>query len=167
MGTQRHGVMTRPSCGLPGLDLGSIQFQAHGVSEPKTAIQVSPVGVPWACLVIVGSTGPQSVGRKLEPRWALEFSRAEHPVVSGVRYTPASQDQVRDGLLGYVSFLLDGRVRLDGITVRRTAAGEVRLSFPAKRTRSGDRPYIRPIDDATREAIERQVFAALQPEAPR
>ena len=90
--------------------------------------------------------------------------------ISGVRFTPASPAEVRTGLFGYTSFLLDGRIRIDGATVRRTRRGDLVLSFPAKPGRRGrEWPYIRPVDDETRRSIEAQVLAAigLAPEGSR
>jgi DNA-binding cell septation regulator SpoVG len=87
--------------------------------------------------------------------------------VSDVRFQAADADDVRFGLLGYVSFALGGGLRLSGVTVRRTADGRVSLSFPAKRDRRGElRPLMRPVSRDSRAAIEAQVFAAIElPEA--
>jgi DNA-binding cell septation regulator SpoVG len=82
--------------------------------------------------------------------------------VSDVRFCPAGKGRSRAGLIGFASFLLDGCVRVDGVAVRRTAGGVPALSFPARRDRQGrDHPYIRPIDDETRLAIELQVLEQL------
>ncbi len=84
------------------------------------------------------------------------------PVVTDIRFHRAGHADLRTGLLGYVSFLLDGCVRLDGLTVRVTRGGRRVLSFPAKKTARGEEhPYVRPIDDATREMIEQQVLDAI------
>ena len=83
--------------------------------------------------------------------------------VSEIRVVPAREEEVRSGLIAYLSFLVGGKLRIDGVTLRRTHAGRLTLSFPAKRTHSGaEKPYIRPIDDAAREEIEAQVLAALR-----
>ncbi len=84
------------------------------------------------------------------------------PGVSKVRFTPASQHQVRSGLVGFVSFLLEGCMRIDGVVLRATAEGRPALTFPARRDGRGrDHPYLRPVDDRTRRAIEAQVFTSL------
>ena len=71
-----------------------------------------------------------------------------------------SDADVRTGLLGFVSVYY-GDVVLDGLTVRQTADGRLTLSFPERRDRRGGRhPYIRPIDDAARQRIERAIFAS-------
>lgn len=69
-----------------------------------------------------------------------------------------SDDDVRGGLLGYVSIIF-GDVVIDGLTVRRTAGGRLTLSFPERRDRQGRRhPYVRPVDDDARRRIERAIF---------
>ena len=86
------------------------------------------------------------------------------PRVSEIRFHRAADQDVGTGLLAYVSFLLDGRIRLDGVTVRRTRDGDLTLVFPERRDSAGRRhPLVRPLDNETRRAIEQQVFAALQP----
>ena len=81
--------------------------------------------------------------------------------VTNIRFVSAPAD-ASPGLLGWASFVLDDSLRLDSIAVRRTRAGELALSFPARLDRRGaEHPYIRPIDHAARIAIEAQVFAAL------
>lgn len=68
----------------------------------------------------------------------------------------------RAGLLGWISATIDNRLRLDGLTLRRTTSGRLTLSFPAKRDGTGRKhSYVRPIDDRTRLEIEQQVFHAL------
>ena len=82
--------------------------------------------------------------------------------VSRITFAEASATDRRSGLLGFVSFILDGTVRVDGVALRRTQAGALRLSFPGKPGRDGrEWPYVRPINDETRLAIEAQVFDAI------
>ena len=72
-----------------------------------------------------------------------------------IRGTP---DDERAGLLGYLSVFY-GAVVIDGITVRRTAAGRLALSFPERRDGQGRRhAVVRPVDDEARLAIEAAVF---------
>ena len=81
--------------------------------------------------------------------------------VTDVRMVLAPKADAERGLFAYVSFRLD-RVQVDGVTLRRTRGGELRLVFPARRDRRGrSHPFLWPIDAATRRAIEAQVFAAL------
>ena len=67
------------------------------------------------------------------------------------------------GLIGFVSAVVNDALELDGLTLRRTLGdGRLTLSFPARRDRSGQqRAYFRPVGDAVRREIERQVFQAL------
>ena len=82
--------------------------------------------------------------------------------VTDTRFKAAEPDQVRDGLIGWASFVLGRAVRLDGVAVRRTRDGRIVLSFPSRRDRRGREHYIAaPIDNAARLDIERQVLAAL------
>lgn len=51
---------------------------------------------------------------------------------------------------------------LDGITLRRTASGRLALSFPSRTAGDGRRhPLVRPVDDAARQAIERERLGQL------
>jgi DNA-binding cell septation regulator SpoVG len=86
-----------------------------------------------------------------------------HPCrISGVRFISAQPHDVAAGLLGYVSAIIDDRLYLDGITVRRTAAGRTTLSFPERRNRRGDAfPYMRPVNAAARDDIERAILGAI------
>lgn len=73
----------------------------------------------------------------------------------------ASEAEIRTGLLGYVSVVY-GDLILDGIVLRRTADGRFAVSFPARTDRVGNRhSYIRPIDSAARDAIERELLWQL------
>ena len=73
----------------------------------------------------------------------------------------ASDDEIRSGLLGYVSVFL-GDLVVDGITLRRTAQGRLALSFPARTDRAGRRhPYVRPVDDEARHRIEATLLGEL------
>lgn len=87
---------------------------------------------------------------------------AEAPFVSGLTFTPADAAARESGLLGFIACTVGGRLRLDGIGLRRTRGGSLTLSFPERRDRTGRaHAYIRPLDNATRLTIEAEVFAAL------
>ena len=82
--------------------------------------------------------------------------------ITDMRLTFSSSEEASSGLLGYVAFTVNGRLRLDGVTVRRTVEGDITLSFPARRDQAGrEHPYIRPLDDVTRRELEQAVFGAL------
>jgi DNA-binding cell septation regulator SpoVG len=73
----------------------------------------------------------------------------------------ASDEDARAGLLGYITVFV-GRLIVDGVTVRRTAAGKLVLSFPQRESRSGHRhAVVRPVDDEARREIEAQVLGDL------
>lgn len=73
----------------------------------------------------------------------------------------ASDKDQRTGLLGFLSISY-GALVLDGVVLRRTADGKFALSFPARTDRSGRRhAYIRPVDDAARQVIERELLWQL------
>ena len=76
-------------------------------------------------------------------------------------WVKASDSDVRRGLLGYLSVDY-GDLVLDGIVLRRTTDGRFVLSFPARTDRAGRRhPYIRPIDEEARRAIEAKILGEL------
>jgi hypothetical protein len=82
--------------------------------------------------------------------------------IESIRFTEASHDLQVTGLLGWVSFIVNKTIILDGVAVRRTREGKIRLSFPARRDKYGtDHPYIRPIDQHARVVIEERVLYAL------
>lgn len=83
-------------------------------------------------------------------------------LISGVGFTPGSADDVRHGLLGFVTCTFADLLLLDGITLRLTEAGEHRLSFPARTDKQGRRhPYFRPQDDRARQIIEKAILDRL------
>lgn len=85
---------------------------------------------------------------------------AEHQV-RVLSWLKASELDIRSGLLGYISVEY-GTLILDGICLRRSAAGRFILSFPARTDRAGRRhSYIRPADDAARKAIEHEILVQL------
>ena len=84
--------------------------------------------------------------------------------VSRVRLRPGSWRDLSAGLLGYLAFVLDEAVEVDGITLRRTCDGSLVLSYPVRRDGRGDRHAIlRPLNDEVRRTIEAEVLAQLGP----
>jgi hypothetical protein len=84
------------------------------------------------------------------------------PVIAKVVFATSSARDLAAGRRGWVSFDLDGVLRVDGVALRRRLDGRPTLSFPCRRGRAGDRhPYLRPLDAQSRAVIEKQVFAAL------
>ena len=80
-------------------------------------------------------------------------------------FSPASGFEKERGLLGWLTLQIGGSLVVQGVTLRRTKAGRLRLSFPGRRDSQGRmRPYVRPLDGRAREELEAVVFAALDPE---
>jgi len=83
--------------------------------------------------------------------------------ISEVRFMAAPERLLPTGLLGWVSFVIDCRLRVGGVAVRRSLQGRTYLSFPARDDGIGKRwEYLKPIDDATRREIEQQVLAQIR-----
>jgi hypothetical protein len=75
--------------------------------------------------------------------------------ITGLELTPASPLEQRKGLLGYVRIRY-GDLELDGLTLRRTSAGHLTVSYPGRRDRKGHyHPYFRPCDADKRADFER------------
>jgi hypothetical protein len=82
--------------------------------------------------------------------------------ITHVKFTEASAGEVVAGLLGWVNCVLSNTLRLDGLTLRRTADGRKTISYPARRDSSGRvHPIVRPLDDIARREVEAQIFRAL------
>jgi DNA-binding cell septation regulator SpoVG len=87
------------------------------------------------------------------------------PRVTGVHFTASPTLDASDGRLGWVRIELDGWLEIDGIVLRRTSRGELRVCFPSKVDGSGIRRYFaRPLTDEARAAIQEQVINWLQRE---
>jgi len=85
------------------------------------------------------------------------------PVVTSVRFTAAPRLDQQAGLLGSVACELDDMLGLDGIALRRTVRGELRLSFPERVDSTGRRHLLlRPLRAAAWRSMEQQVFDALR-----
>jgi len=82
--------------------------------------------------------------------------------ISNVRFSAASRRDAARGLLGFVSCMINGALRIDGLTLRRTLDGQFVVAFPARTDARGDKHYIiRPTDNAARLDFEEQILAAL------
>jgi len=87
------------------------------------------------------------------------------PRVTSVSFTPSPSHDAADGLLGWARVELDGWFEVDGIVLRRTSRGELRVSFPSKVDGSGIRRYFaRPLTDEARAAIQEQIINWLRRE---
>ncbi len=82
--------------------------------------------------------------------------------VTGVRLTPGRPKDRDTGLLGYVELVLNGTLAIDGVTLRRSSDGALYVAYPARTDHTGGRhPYLRPLGEDARLALERQVLEAL------
>lgn len=83
-------------------------------------------------------------------------------LISGVGFTPGTAQDQSEGLVGFVTLTFADLLLLDGLVLRRTAAGHHSLSFPRRTDRQGRKhSYYRPLDDRARRIIETAVFDAL------
>jgi hypothetical protein len=83
-------------------------------------------------------------------------------LVSGVGFTPGTEDDVKRGLLGFITLTFADMLLLDGVTLRLTESGRHALSFPCRSDSRGARhPYFRPLDDRARTVIENAIFNVL------
>jgi hypothetical protein len=82
--------------------------------------------------------------------------------VSEVRFTSASKEERSKGLLGWLAFVINDTIKIDGVTLRRTLDGRPTLSWPARLDGAGrTHHYIWPLTDDARCHLENQVFALL------
>jgi len=86
------------------------------------------------------------------------------PTISLATFIPAPPELQGDGLLGWVSFKLDGALLVTGVALRRSRAGQYVFSWPVHRGRNGrDHHIVRPLDDAARIALEAELLLQLDP----
>jgi hypothetical protein len=52
--------------------------------------------------------------------------------ITSVSFQVAGELLQREGVLGWVRLVVDGWLRLDSLTVRRTASGEIKVFFPER-----------------------------------
>lgn len=83
--------------------------------------------------------------------------------ISNVRFAPAPLPLRSTGLLGWATVTLNDEFDVGYIAVRRTLDGRTVLAFPERRDPGGfSRPIVRPLDQATRDAVTEQVIAELR-----
>ena len=82
--------------------------------------------------------------------------------VSRVQFTSASPEEVRTGLLGWASGVLNQVLCIQGIAIRRTLSGNFAISFPVRKDRCG-RKYaiLRPLNDRVRLELQHQILQAI------
>lgn len=83
------------------------------------------------------------------------------PCITDVHFTAAPLHHARQGLVGWLSFQIEGSIRVEA-ALRRTRAGRLVIAFPTHRSARGRRHYlVQPTSDMARRAIEAQVFRAI------
>ena len=86
------------------------------------------------------------------------------PVISSVRYKRATAAQRREGLEGWISFVLNGQFAVDGVALRRGRLGRLALSWPARKDGGGHQHhYLRPLHTQARHVVEGELLAQLYP----
>ena len=71
-------------------------------------------------------------------------------------------DEPEGGLIGWASCVLNGTLLLDSIAIRRSETGEIILTFPKSKSKSGAQyPYYRPITRAAYEKIREAVISRI------
>jgi hypothetical protein len=86
-------------------------------------------------------------------------------VIRDLRFTAASRRHHRSGLLGWASFTIGADWHVDGVAVRRTLRGELRLSFPSRVDGAGrEHPFLLPACSRVWRELERAVLAELDAE---
>jgi hypothetical protein len=83
--------------------------------------------------------------------------------ISGVRFCRGSPAEIEHGLEGYISCVLNGAIGIDGLTLRRTQAGSLSISFPSRCDSRGRRHHsVWPKDRRAHYEIEQQILADLR-----
>lgn len=82
--------------------------------------------------------------------------------ITDVAVTVAPDDDRRSGLLAYLAVTVNRALRVTGLALRRSSAGELYVSFPARTDDAGRHAILHPIDEKARLEIERQIFAELR-----
>lgn len=86
------------------------------------------------------------------------------PRVSKVQFRPAAGAQRDEGIVAWVSFVVDRGVIVDGVAIRRTLAGELVVIWPGHRDVRGKiHHHVRPVDDGTRQEIDAELIERLGP----
>lgn len=82
--------------------------------------------------------------------------------ISEVRFTPAPGTDSAAGLLGHITLVLNGALRIDGIALRLTREGRRTLAFPARRdSRGQSHAIVQPISTDVQLGLESQIFDLL------
>ena len=87
-------------------------------------------------------------------------------LIEVLSFTSAPDHLEKRGMLGWISIRVGDELVIDGLGLRRTRDGDLRLSFPTRRdSHGGEHSIVRPTNTEAHKAIERHVLASLGPEA--
>ena len=87
------------------------------------------------------------------------------PEMTDFTFIGTPEDMRAKGLLGFLSFTLNGLVAIQNVTLRRLPDGALVLRYPSRRSPCGHQiDYVAPANDGVGRAIELQVLAALSME---
>lgn len=67
------------------------------------------------------------------------------------------------GLIAWVSFIVDGCLRVDGVAVRRTLRGELILTWPSRKDSRGRlHPHVHPVSDILRIRLDAELMGHVR-----
>lgn len=84
---------------------------------------------------------------------------SKYPKISEIQIVPIKP---RDGLVAFVSFVLDKNLYLGSIGIITRPQGSYRLTYPTKKVGIKDINIFHPINKTFAEAIEKEVLAELE-----
>ena len=85
-----------------------------------------------------------------------------HFEITDVHLAIPPEDSADRGLIGFVSFTLNGGLHIESLTMRQTSDGRLTLSYPSRKDQQDQRHFIvRPLNDEVRRDIERQIMDAI------
>jgi DNA-binding cell septation regulator SpoVG len=95
----------------------------------------------------------------------VSSSSRPDPTISCVQIRPTCGG--KNGLVAWVSCVLDGRMALNNIALRRDAGGDLYLTYPRRRSSSGTcYPYFCPVSESARLEIESEILASVESAVP-
>jgi hypothetical protein len=93
----------------------------------------------------------------------MDSTQPTRLLVSHVSFKRAERLDELQGLLGHVRFHLNGALRIDGASIRRTLAGRIQVFFPERIDQDGrSHAIVWPLTADVRQALERQILGALR-----
>lgn len=94
-----------------------------------------------------------------------DTTRGTRIEITEVRFSASSSSDQARGMLGWIGFLIDGWLRVDAATLRRSRSGELYVAYPARSDAQGRQHYfLHPISDTARREVQCQVLKAIAAE---